>query len=119
MTLPPGIVATLYTDPSTPRNCEAVWDEGDWRFEVTGDLNGGTPVSVGTEPWQRVAASIVSYLDSHLLPRTHGSFECDIAADGLHTGLYWALGRNVYNAGTYHVATPAIALATAMAPYPG
>ena len=58
-------------------------------------------------------------LGSHHLPGTRGLFECDIAADGLHTGLYWALGRDVYSAGTYQGATPAISLAIAMTAYPG
>ncbi len=116
--LSPAITATLYSDPATHTNCEAVWSAGGWRFQLTGDLNGGTGGD-GTEPWPAVADSIISYLGSHHLPRTRGYFECDIAPDGLHTGLYWALGRDVYNASTYHGATPAISLAIAMTPYPG
>jgi hypothetical protein len=118
VTLPTGIVATLYADPAAHRNCEAIWREGGWLFELTGDLNGGTGGD-GTEPWHRVAAIIISYLGSHHLPRTHGFFECDIAGDGLHTGLYWALGRDVYYVSAYHGATPAISLAIAMTRYPG
>jgi hypothetical protein len=118
VTLPAGIVATLYTDPAAHRNCEAIWREGAWRFELTGDLNGGTGGD-GTEPWPGVAAGIISYLASHHLPRTPGFLESDIAGDGLHTGLYWALGRDVYSASTYHGATPAISLAIAMTRYPG
>ncbi len=116
--LSPAITATLYTDPATHANCAAVWSEGRWRFQLTGDLNGGTGGD-GTEPWHDVAASIVSYLGSHRLPGTRGLVECDIAPDGLHTGLYWALGRDVYNASTYHGATAAISLAIAMTAYPG
>jgi hypothetical protein len=116
--LPAGIVATLYTDPAAHRNCEAIWRQGGWRFELTGDLNGGTGGD-GTEPWPGVAASIISYLAHHHLPRTPGFLESDIAGDGLHTGLYWALGRDVYSASAYHGATPAISLAIAMTRYRG
>jgi hypothetical protein len=118
VTLPAGIVATVYTDPATHANCEAVWREGGWRFELTGDLNGGTGGD-GTEPWAAVAAGIISYLTGHHLPRTDGFFESDIAGDGLHTSLSWALGRDVYNVGTYHGTAPAISLAIALTPYPG
>ena len=118
VTLPAGIVATLYTDPAAHRNCEAIWHEGEWLFELTGDLNGGTGGD-GTKPWPGVAASIISYLARHHLPRTPGFLESDIAGDGLHTSLYWALGRDVYNASTYHGATQAISLAIAMTRYPG
>ncbi len=52
-------------------------------------------------------------------PGAHGFLESDIAADGLHTGLYWALGRDLYYVGTYHGAKPAISLAIAMTGYPG
>lgn len=118
VTLPDGIVATLYADPAARRNCEAVWREGGWLLELTGDLNGGTGGD-GTEPWPGVAASIISYLARHHLPRARGFLESDIAGDGLHTGLYWALGRDVYYVSTYHGATPAVSLAIAMTRYPG
>ncbi|HTV12578.1 MAG TPA: hypothetical protein VME20_12040 [Acidimicrobiales bacterium] len=112
-----GVVATLYSGPSPEGNCEAVWHEGHWSFALTGDLDGGTRGDA-TVPWHQVANEVISYLRGRSLPGAQGYMESDIAGDGLHTGAYWQLGRDVYVASTYHGALAALALAKAMAPYP-
>lgn len=112
-----GVIATLYSGPSPEGNCEAVWHVGHWAFALIGDLNGGTHGDA-TVPWRRVASELVSYLRGRSLPGAHGYVESDIAGDGLHTGVYWQRGRDVYVASTYHGALAALALAIAMAPYP-
>lgn len=108
VTLQAGVVATVYSSPQGG-NCEVVWHEGEWSFALDGDLSAGS--------WSTVAHQIVSYLDQHLLPETHGSFSCDIAPDGLHSAAHWVVGHDVYGAGTYHGAISTLALTIAMAPY--
>ena len=115
--LRPGITATLYYGPQPQGNCLAVWNDGEWTFLLEGDLNGGIGGD-SMEPWTDLARRIVSYLDRHRLPKTHGVFDCDLAPDGLHTGVSWALGQDVYSAGLYHGAVRSLGLITAMAPYP-
>ncbi len=116
--LAPGLEATLYSGPAPRGNCLVVWQEGEWTFTLAGDLNGGLGGDA-SEPWTAVAHDIVSYLDRHLLAETHGSFSCEMGGDGLHSGLAWVRGDDVYMASAYHGAIPALALAIAMARYPG
>lgn len=91
------------------RDCEVVWHEGHWKFTLYGDLT----------RWTVLAHRVVSYLDQHLLPGTRGDLFTDLAGDGDHTSTAWVLGNSVYFADVYHQVVPDLALAVAMAPYPG
>ncbi len=116
--LQPGVTATLYAAPPPQGNCQAVWHQGSWTFTLSGDLNGGVSGDP-TEPWPLIAKSVVAFVGRHRPPPTPGWFTCDVAADGLHTDLRWARGADVYTAGAFHQAIPALGLAIAMSPYPG
>ncbi|GEM_PF-2552984 len=117
-TLSPGVVAEVHSGGTGGGDCAVTWSHRGWQFQLTGDLGNGQG-SGRAAPWHQVAASILGYLAHHALPPGPGVLQCDMAGDGLHTGLYWVEGSDLYVASAYHSALAAISLAEAMAPYPG
>lgn len=112
-----GLDATLFSVPASGRICLVAWHEGDWTMTVDGDPGGGVQ-SGSSAGWMGVAKAVVSYLNRYLLPPTEGSFVCDLAPDGLHTSLTWAVGSTVYTVEVTHGAVPAAEMAVSMSSLP-
>ena len=113
-----GTVATVFSSQASQVACEVAWKLNGWHIQLTGDLGGGI-AGDGSIPWRQVATAIVTYLGAHPLPNGSGLLNCDIAPDGLHTSLEWAVGNDVYGATFAHGATQAISLAGSFSSYPG
>jgi hypothetical protein len=123
VTVATGIPATLYVTPGDPLACELRWTEGTWSFLLEGGLSAqrtATPTPLdGAAPWGPIARSIVRQGVARSLLRARGTLVADVAPDGIHTSLRWAMGDTVYQAGAEHGAALALALADSMAPHPG
>lgn len=85
------------------------WHEGDWTLQVT---------DMPTHDEIPTAKRIVTYLNSHLLPETHGVFGVNLAGDGEHTSAEWVYGNEVYSCSDYHYALQAAEMAVSMRVYP-
>ena len=122
--------ATIYAAPGSPLACSVTWQKGSWTFLLegaptrspdgstsTGSPGGPQPAS--GIPWGPIADHVLAQLSLTPLPNTPGLVVVDLAPDGIHTNLRWAVGRVLYSTGVYHGAVPAIALAASMSQQAG
>lgn len=84
------------------------WQEGDWIIEVTDS---------GASENKIEAQGLVSFLHTHVLPKTRGVMVVDNAGDGPHVRLYWPVGTTVYQVSDHHSARGAIEMALSMRTY--
>lgn len=110
MNLPGGLTGRRWRirGQSGPRSTEEiVWHEGDWTIVVSG----GSP--------ERSSAMLVAHLlQQYLLPPYPGLLTVDVAGDGLHTSVEWALGSTVYSTSAMHNPAHAVIMASSMKPFP-
>lgn len=128
-----GVTATVYAADGSPLACEVTWARGPWTFVLEGAPtrlpNGLAPTTSSTPssasvpsggiPWGPVATAILAQVARTPLPAAPGVLVADLAPDGVHTTLRWAIGEAVYLVGVEHGAAQAVALASAMRAYPG
>lgn len=110
-----GVPVDLYA--ANNLNCLALWQQGNWVFELKGDLSGTG--QNGQPAWISTAEGVTTYMANHVLPGTQGVFICDIAEDGLHANLTWNFGKNLYSTSVYHEVITALSLAASMSLYHG
>lgn len=128
-----GVTATVSAAAGSPPACEVTWDRGPWTFVLEGAptrlSNGFAPTTPGTSsgapapsggiPGGPVATAILAQVTRTPLPPAPGVLVADLAPDGVHTTLRWAIDEVVYLVGVEHGAAQAVALASAMRAYPG
>jgi len=128
-----GVTATVYAADGSPLACEVTWARGPWTFVLEGAPtrlpNGFAPTTPSTSssasvpsggiPRGPVATAILAQVTRTPLPPAPGVLVADLAPDGVHTTLRWAIDEAVYLVGVEHGAAQAVALASAMRAYPG
>lgn len=85
------------------------WHEGTWTLQVADTV---------TQYELPVAKQLVAYLNTYLLPETHGYFCVNLAGDGEHTSADWTYGDMIYSCSDYHSALQAVKMAVSMRGYP-
>ena len=86
---------------------------------TTSSTSSVAPAPSGGIPWGPVATAILAQLTRTPLPAAPGVLVADLAPDGVHTTVSWAVDETVYRVGIEHGAAQAAALASAMQSYPG
>ena len=110
MTLPGHLTANRWRrqgQTGTGSTMAIVWREGDWTIVISGG-----------PPERSTAVMVAHLLQQYLLPPHSGLLTVDVAADGLHTSVQWAVGDTIYFTAATHNPAHAIAIAASMAVYP-
>lgn len=110
--LEPGQWVSVALDRSTGVPCQAFWRQDTWTLVLRGDL--GTP---GSPSWVATAKAAAAFLDAHPLAALDGVVVSDLAGDGHHSVVRWAIGPCVVEVGEYHGLRKALALAESMHPW--
>lgn len=98
-----GIAGRLYNEMGLVR-----WHEGLWTLEVEA---GSSSSDVA------LAAQIVAYLHTHLLPETHGMMWVKNTPSNQFSHLYWTFGNTVYNVYSLSSAAQALRMAVSSQAY--